>query len=100
MYHAADPPWENPVKPETTRGAPRLLPGLEPADRLEPTARARSSNALDGDFDPVDFAEFVEPDDRSLPIDPIFEERLREQLWGMVCDRAGSKPSKRPRFGS
>lgn len=88
------------MKPEITRGARRLLPRRKRTHRVDPTARPRPTEPSDDDFDPVEFAEFLEADDGSVPIDPIFQERLREQLWGMVCERAESNPSKRPRGGS
>ncbi len=90
------------MKPETTRGARRLLPRRKRTRRTDPAAKPRPSEPPpDEDFDPVEFAEFLEADDGSLPIDPVFQERLREQLWGMVCDRADRKPSKtHPRRGS
>ena len=41
------------------------------------------------DFDPAEFAEFLEADDASpVPVDPGFRERLRNQLWGMVREHA------------
>lgn len=89
------------MKPETTRGARRLLPRRKRTHRTDPTAKGRPTGPPDDDFDPVEFAEFLEADDGALPIDPVFQERLREQLWGMVCDRANRDPSKRhPRGGS
>jgi len=53
---------------------------------------------VDPDFDPVEFAEFLEADEGPLPIDPAFRERLREQLWQIVRDRAAERrPKPRPR---
>jgi hypothetical protein len=40
------------------------------------------------DFDPAEFAEFLEADDATLPADPGFRERLRSQLWSMVREHA------------
>jgi hypothetical protein len=73
---------EEPVKPDTARGVRRLLP-----------RRKRSRNRSDGatqpepDFDPVEFAEFLEADDGPLPVDPDFKEALRERLWELVRPR-------------
>lgn len=92
------------MKPETTRGARRLLPRRKRTHRAESGAKVWPSASADDDFDPVEFAEFLEGglegDDGDLPIDPVFQERLREQLWGMVCERAERNPPKRPRGGS
>lgn len=88
------------MKPETTRGARRLLPRRKRTHRAESGANVRPSASADDDFDPVEFAEFLEADDGALPIDPVFQERLREQLWGMVCERAERYPPKRPRGGN
>jgi hypothetical protein len=66
--------------------------GLEPAD--PPGTRG----SVDPDFDPVEFAEFLEADESPLAIDPAFEERLREQLWEIVRERAVERePQARPR---
>jgi hypothetical protein len=89
-----------PVKPETTRGARRLVPRRR---------RARSQSdavGLHGDavelrggaeadaFDPAEFAEFLEADDDGrLPADPAFRERLRQELWGMVRSQAERRRS-------
>ena len=88
------------MKPEITRGARRLLPRRKRTHGVDPNEKARPKDPADDDFDPVEFAEFLEADEGSLPIDPVFRERLREQLWGMVCERAERNPSKRPRGGS
>lgn len=94
------------MKPESTRGARRLLPRRKRGTRRdagpEPVGDGQCrAAALDPDFDPVEFAEFLEADDSPLPIDPAFRERLREQLWGLVRDRAaeerGQAPPRRPR---
>jgi len=100
VYLGSTPPWEKPVKPETTRGARRLLPLRKQTHRVDPTARVRASGPPDDDFDAVEFAEFLDADDTALPIDRVFQERLRDQLWGVVCERAERNPSKRPRGGS
>lgn len=84
------------MKPETTRGARRPLPRRKRSHRVDATAKSRPQAGPDEDFDPVEFAEFLEADDGPLPIDPVFRERLREQLWGIVCDRAHGGSSKRP----
>lgn len=80
------------MKPESTRGARRLLPrrkrGTRPGGGLEPGDRRGTAASVDPDFDPVEFAEFLEADESPLPIDPAFRERLREQLWEIVRDRA------------
>jgi hypothetical protein len=93
------------VKPETTRGARKLLPrrkrGRSDGAPDGGEQRGRRTAAVDPDFDPVEFAEFLEADEGPLPIDPAFRERLREQLWEIVRDRAAerSEPraSSRPR---
>jgi hypothetical protein len=87
-------------RPETNRGARKLLPRRK---RGRPEAgagadRGRPGGTADPDFDPVEFAEFLEADQSPLPIDPAFRERLREQLWQIVRDRAAERQSKpRPR---
>ena len=88
------------MKPEITRGARCLLARRKRTHGVDPDAKARPTGSSDDDFDPFTFAEFLEADDGSLRIDPVFQERLREQLWGMVCERAERKPSKRRRGGS
>ena len=84
------------MKPESTRGARKLLPrrkrGFRPDAGAEPAGRGRSkADSIDPDFDPVEFAEFLEADEGPLPIDPAFRERLREQLWEIVRDRAAER---------
>jgi hypothetical protein len=44
-----------------------------------------------GDFDPAEFADFLEADDAPIPADPAFRERLRQELWGMVRSQAERK---------
>ena len=85
------------MKPETTRGARRLLPRRKRTHRIESAAalRASSGGSPDADFDPVEFAEFLEADDGPMPIDPAFQERLRQELWEMVRERAGREPPGR-----
>jgi len=88
------------VKPETTRGARKLLPRRKRGRRAElaTDGGGRRGGAVDPDFDPVEFAEFLEADEGPLPIDPGFRERLREQLWEIVRDRAAERrPPSRPR---
>jgi len=81
------------VKPETARGIRRLVPrrrrrsGRPEASPDATAPEARWSAEL-ADFDPVEFAEFLNADDSSVPIDPAFRERLRQQLWNLVRDRA------------
>lgn len=90
------------MKPETTRGARRLVPRRR-RGRHEPIG-ARGDAASEArtpgdaaDFDPVEFAEFLEADDASLSVDPAFRERLRHELWGMVRAQAERKrPAPRP----
>jgi hypothetical protein len=89
------------VKPESTRGARKLLPrrkrGLHPDAGPEAGDRGHKGS-VDPDFDPVEFAEFLEADEGPLPIDPAFRERLREQLWTIVRDRAAERRTHpRPR---
>lgn len=87
------------MKPETSRGTRKLLPRRKRGHRHEVGApeRGRPSSGVDPSFDPVEFAEFLEADEGPLPIDPAFRERLREQLWQIVRDRAAERRSKRPR---
>jgi hypothetical protein len=87
-----------PVKPETTRGARRLVPRRR-------RARGRPEVALHGDagpdvrgggdvdFDPAEFAEFLAADEAPIAPDPAFRERLRQELWGMVRSQAERKRS-------
>ena len=88
------------MKPESTRGARRLLPrrkrGFRPDAGLEPADRRGAHSDVDPAFDPVEFAEFLEADESSLPIDAVFRERLREQLWEIVRDRAVDQRSQSP----
>jgi hypothetical protein len=62
--------------------------------RIQPVSqghRAGSWNADSADgFDPAEFAEFLEADDSPIPADPVFKERLRQRLWGMVRDHASA----------
>lgn len=100
-YTTTDPPREKPVKPETTRGARRLLPHGNTSRRVDAAAKPRPARSTDDDLAPVELAEFLEPDDGLPPIDPVFREQLREQLWEILCDRALPESSKRPsRSGS
>jgi len=86
-------------KPETNRGTRKLLPRRKRGrPELGAAPGARNPGAgVDPDFDPVEFAEFLEADESPLPIDPAFRERLREQLWQIVRDRAAERrPKPRP----
>ncbi len=75
-------------------GDPRIQPN-------GPRHRAASSRAdRDEAFDPAEFAEFLEADDSPMPANPVFKERLRQQLWGMVRENADAKaPPVPPRIG-
>lgn len=90
------------MKPESTRGTRRLLPRRKRGERRDTTPElgeaGREAGAGDPDFDPVEFAEFLEAEEGPLPIDPDFRERLREQLWALVRDRAAERRGEaRPR---
>jgi hypothetical protein len=97
---------EDPVKPETARGVRRSVPRRRrtrgrsdsPGAPVEPAGESRWSAEL-ADFDPAEFAEFLEADDHPVPADPAFRERLRQQLWTLVRDRSdgGSKASSNGR---
>jgi hypothetical protein len=101
VYMTTDPPREKSVKPETTRGARRLLPQRNPSRRPDSAGRPRLARSTDDGLAPVELAEFLEPDDGLLPIDPVFREQLRERLWEILCDRALPESAKRPsRSGS
>lgn len=96
------------MKPETARGLRRNVPRRRRAhgrtDVRAESARAElpGDPSLEGadlgedadwsaelaEFDPAEFAEFLEADDTPIPVDPGFRERLRSQLWGMVRERA------------
>lgn len=108
------------MKPETARGIRRSVPRRRRArgrtevraEAVRPELRVDSSDdptletfrtdpdqdaewsAELADFDPAEFAEFLEADDAPVPVDPGFRERLRNQLWGMVRERADTQ---RPR---
>jgi hypothetical protein len=74
------------------RSVPRRRRARGRADGLgaphdSPSAESRWSAEV-GDFDPMEFAEFLEADDAPLDADPAFRERLRQELWTMVRDRA------------
>jgi hypothetical protein len=99
---------EVPVKPETTRGARRLVPRRR-RSRGRPDALVQHGDAtLDArsasdhaDFDPAEFAEFLEADESPIAPDPAFRERLRQELWGMVRSQAerrrtSSRPPVKP----
>lgn len=91
-----------PVKPETTRGSRRLVPRRRRDRRRvdagslhgDPSADARAA-AEHMDFDPAEFAEFLEADD-AMPADPGFRERLRDELWGMVRSQAERRAALKP----
>lgn len=93
------------MKPETTRGARRLVPrrrrDRRRADAIglhgEPSAEARAA-AEHMDFDPAEFAEFLEgSDEGTIEADPAFRERLRHELWGMVrSQRDRARPETKP----
>jgi hypothetical protein len=98
---------EEPVKPETARGARKLLPRRKRTRRPEGARTPGSAGAdADGaaerqdpeqaDFDPVEFAEFLEGEESALEIDPGFRERLREHLWEMIRDGVEDPPTDRP----
>ena len=88
------------MKPETTRGARRLVPRRR-RGRGRPDAIALHGDAsLDarspgdhGDFDPAEFAEFLAADEGPIEPDPAFRERLRQELWGMVRSQAERRRS-------
>jgi hypothetical protein len=65
------------------RGRVETSPGPPEASATE----ARWSADL-ADFDPVEFAEFLDAEEGPFPVDPAFRERLRHQLWNMVRDRS------------
>jgi hypothetical protein len=95
---------EQPVKPEIARGLRRLLPNRKRSGGPGPAASRWTPGSLENDFDPVEFAEFLEADEGSLPIDPDFKEALRERLWSIVrehpqADTRGDRrtPGRRPR---
>jgi hypothetical protein len=84
------------VKPETAKGQRRSIPRRKrKTSRSAPSGDVRPASQHDADFDPVEFAEFLEADDGPLPIDPAFKEALRERLWEMV--RGGPAPGSRGR---
>jgi hypothetical protein len=91
------------VKPETTRGARRLVPRRRRDRRRvdpiglhgDPGAEARAA-ADNLDFDPAEFAEFLEADDETISADPAFRERLRDELWGMVRSQADRRRPAAP----
>jgi hypothetical protein len=88
-----------PVKPETTRGARRLVPrrrrgrGRSDGVGLHGDAAPETRNGGDVDFDPAEFAEFLDADEAPIAADPAFRERLRQELWGMVRSQAERKRS-------
>lgn len=100
------------MKPETTRGARRLVPrrrrsrGRSDGAALHGDSTSDARGAGDADFDPAEFAEFLEADDAPIAADPAFRERLRQELWGMVRSQAErrrssiqavpTRPPKRP----
>lgn len=90
------------MKPETARGVRRLVPRRRRASARRPESLAGSVEpgtadsrwtAEFGDFDPAEFAEFLDADDSPVPVDPVFRERLRQQLWGLVRERSTSEPN-------
>lgn len=87
------------MKPETTRGARRLVPrrrrsrGRSDAVGLHGDAAPDGRNGGDLDFDPAEFAEFLAADEVPIAADPAFRERLRQELWGMVRSQAERKRS-------
>lgn len=86
------------MKPESTRGTRRLLPRRKRGERRDTAPEPGEAGAADPGFDPVEFAEFLEAEEGPLPIDPDFRERLREQLWALVRDRAAERRGEaRPR---
>jgi hypothetical protein len=86
---------EEPVKPDTARANRRLLSRRKQSRRKEASA-AKPPSLGDDDFDPVEFAEFLRADESLVPPDPGFKERLRQQLWGMVRERAERRRRLRP----
>jgi len=82
------------VKPETARGVRRSVPRRRRTrGRPESLGVPVEPAGEFADFDPAEFAEFLEADGHPVPADPDFRERLRQQLWTMVRERAdgGSK---------
>ncbi|RIL06966.1 MAG: hypothetical protein DCC71_04830 [Proteobacteria bacterium] len=64
----------------------------DPLGSTDPGADSRWTAEF-GEFDPAEFAEFLDADDSPVPVDPAFRERLRQQLWGLVRERSGRDPS-------
>jgi hypothetical protein len=78
--------------PRRRRSRPR---SDAPNGSLESASDARWNAELT-DFDPTEFAEFLDADEHPVPADPAFRERLRQQLWTMVRDRADRSPKPGP----
>ncbi len=80
------------MKPGVARGLRRLIPRKSrTVDRRSAVASGASQSspaAGDEEFDPAEFAEFLEADDSPVPVDPFFKEQLRERLWSLVSERA------------
>jgi hypothetical protein len=73
------------------RTVPRRRRTRSRSDGPDSAADGRFGAEL-ADFDPAEFAEFLEADDHPVPADPAFRERLRHELWTLVRDRADRAP--------
>jgi hypothetical protein len=79
--------------------------GREGVLRTQPTSQRHRSAGRDLDpgagFDAAEFADFLEADDSPMQADPVFKERLRQRLWGMVRDlAAATAPPASSRIGA
>lgn len=74
------------MKPGVVRGLRRLLANRGSLSRRSDRAEGFRPGAS-ADFDPVEFAEFVNADDGPVPIDPVFKARLRARLWSRLQQR-------------
>lgn len=71
------------MKPGIARGLRRLLANRSRySHRSDHEVDSRPDACVD--FDPVEFAEFVNAADGPVPIDPLFKARLRARLWSRL----------------
>lgn len=75
------------MKPDAARGN-RRVPARRKRAQGERVGQTLPPPFRDGDFDPVEFAEFLSADEGPIPPDPGFKKRLRDRLWGIVRERA------------
>lgn len=84
-----------PLDSSSTGTAPRMRFNGSEAGPGDTTMAATMDGVFDEACDERELLDFLAADLDPVPVDPVFRERLREELWGMIVDGqlARTKPS-------